>query len=280
MIQKNIDQKLIDLCSEIVDLYRSADSYSKKKLISKSKEFFETLMYKFLGKQVSCTDFPKYKKMFYESFDKLIIGHNDILHNEITLAIDRLNSYSVGAQVCDFAIAHNTMCVDWVVHNLLQIKDRSSFSRDYSQYLTSSDRFFNREECEKHSGKKRSFYRNAYRAEMYNHRIFSDADRDGWCDMYTPIILTRMAMEQYIKLLCSKYNLYDEKFNEESKFNLQVAIDKIYKANLIDKAMNNEMHCIRKRGNANTHSAEPAFLFANIHGIGLLVECYKRMGRH
>ena len=41
MIQKNIDQKLIDLCSEIVDLYRSADTYSKKKLISKSKDFFE-----------------------------------------------------------------------------------------------------------------------------------------------------------------------------------------------------------------------------------------------
>jgi hypothetical protein len=89
-----------------------------------------------------------------------------------------------------------------------------------------------------------------------------------------------MAMEQYIKLLCYKNGLYDEDFNEESKFNLKVAINKIYKANLIDSAMKSEMDCIRKRGNANTHSAEPAFLFANIHGIGLLVECYKRMGRH
>ena len=277
MINNSVDRKLVACCDEIVDLYRSTDSYSKKELLIKSRGFFEMLMYKFLGKQVPFTDFYKQKNDFYKSFDSHFVGHNDILHNEINLAMDRLNSYLAGSQVCDFGIDHNVMCIDWIVCTLLQLKARSALSSDYAHYLRSENRFFKKEESEKHTGRGLAFYRNAYRAEMYNHRMYSDADRDGWCDMYTPVILTRMAMEQYVKLLCYKNSLYDQKFNEGNTFNLKVAINKVYEANLIDKAMKNEMDCVRLRGNSNTHHAEPAFLFSNIHGIGLLIECYKRM---
>ena len=60
-------------------------------------------------------------------------------------------------------------------------------------------------------------------------------------------------------------------------FSLEKAIERMHNAGLIDYAMKVEMDCIRLRGNANTHSAEPAFLFSNMHGIGALAECYRRI---
>lgn len=279
MAMNGIDQKICTVGKEILARYAAGDA---KGSLSKSVEFFEAFIAKFLGKSVSCRDFYRLHDLqveFYKSFDKLI-AKNEVVHNEITSAIFRAAIFSTENSFVECGVAHNARCVDWILHEVLQLSGTSCFAQEYRTYLTAPNRFFKREDRDKLSGKLFLLHRNAWRAEMYTHRIYTDTNRDeGFGDMYTPLILTRMAMEQYVKFCCEKHNLYDEKMNEGSEFNLKVAIDRLKKNNVIDNAFKNELSLVRIRGNANTHNAEATWLFANLHGIDLLKECVQRMVR-
>ena len=116
------------------------------------------------------------------------------------------------------------------------------------------------------------FYRNAYRAEMYSHTKFcTDAHPDGTYDMYTPLILTRMGVEQYLKYLYEK-NIADTAPSMASE--TRQALES---KGIISKAWSNELWAILRRGNANTHSGAANYVFANMHGIEVLKMCFREI---
>ena len=136
-------------------------------------------------------------------------------------------------------------------------------------HLKSSSVAFPVERKSEFKEKAECFYRNAYRAEMYSHKVYTDTIKTGFFDMYTPLILARMGVEQYLKAYCK------DRFNSEPPSEPSECRKLLKRNGIITEAFSNEINAVLRRGNVNAHESYANYPFAIIHDIEMLKECFK-----
>ena len=92
--------------------------------------------------------------------------------------------------------------------------------------------------------------------------------------MYTPLILTRMAVEQYLKYM------YENNISTKIPSKASECREELEKKGIISKAFSNEIWAILRRGNVNTHEGYAGYVFAVMHCIAVLKMCFKELQTH
>lgn len=273
--QMNTDplvKRMLTTADEIVTLYMAGDSSSRVESLRRTQVYIEQFEEYVTGQHDGSRGFYCDTKALKEALARqLSIDVTPILI-EIELAVSRVRNFVSGESIADFGIDHNARFVDWTLR-LLGISAKSAFSDLNREYLSSTERFFSGDEERNYSGRKMLFYRNAYRAEMYSHKLYVDLNAKGTYDMYTPLILTRMAVEQYLKYL---YELNRISPETPSSSECRQAL---LKNHLITRANSNELWAVLRRGNANTHEGYASYVFANMHCIAVLKMCLEELRR-
>lgn len=267
--------KAVKEAEEIVNLYLRG---RKRDSLIKTVVFFDELnMYlfgktQFLSKFGKTTQFPP-----IEDFSKKIKMASEVKFNEYTLALGRAINCNNGDKILECGYEHNASFIDWFLYDVGLIDKDNRFkelSKARKTYLKSLNFTFVREDEDKYKGRAKLFYRSAYRAEMYSHNVYTDAIKDGFHDMYTPLILTRMGVEQYLK------SMYESKMKVDAPSKASTCREELEKKKYISKSLSNEIYAVLKRGNVNTHEGYANYSFAIIHGIEILKECLKYFNRN
>ena len=205
-----------------------------------------------------------------EAFSGGFPQNKSIIFIETLLAIKRVEYYFRGERIFDFGIEHNAMFVSFLMI-FFGFTKKSVFASQIKEYIASEKREFPYSKENAYTGRKKLFYRNAYRAEMYSHRFYTDLNPEGMYDMYTPLILTRMAAEQYLKAL------YEKTMGKEAPPTPAECRIELRESKIISRYYARELWAVLERGNANTHQGESNYAFANLHGINVLAHCFKEM---
>lgn len=260
----------VQLGNEIISLYNSSTYQNKKESVKHTKAFFMKIISYVAGDKT--ISFEEIKRLFLARFSDGARAK----WNEFDLAYNRVNLYLKTGEIEELGINHNAKFVDWILRELRIVEGNSIFSEINRSYLNTPQTFFDRNDESVFKQQRNPygmmFIRNAYRAEKYAR------ENDGFYDMYTPLILERMAIEQYLKSLCDKYKIYDEvdgkKTNtipsKPSRCKTLLESNKI-----ISRSMANEISAVLHRGNVNTHEGYASYAFAVIHGLDLLKYCSK-----
>lgn len=260
-------KELLKVADEIISEYTSGN---KKRSLEMTKTFLVDFEAYLTGNRVNPAHFViSYKNIETALSNKL---HTDVdpMMIEIGTATTRIKTFLSGAAIDDLGIDHNARFVDWALR-ILGLSEKTVFNSQNQEYLVSQQRYFSKEKEKLFSGRKMMFYRNAYRAEMYSHKLFTEIDREGQYDMYTPLILSRMAVEQYLKFS------YEKHFGEPAPATPSECREKLWKGKFLTSAFSNEIHAVLKRGNANTHEGYASYVFANMHCIQVLKKCFEQM---
>ena len=271
--QHPIEKKMIALADEILTLYFSGKKDNKYESIKKTDEFIKEYLnliqknedkLKKENKRLS-----KELRDFKMGLSKQYSQEVSIHKIEAELVARRIENVS---QVDEIGFLHNVLFVSWSLE-ILGIKQREVINDTIHQELH-SPLIYNLVDTSNLDLRRRIFIRNAKRAEQYSHHPIKD--------MYTPLILSRMAIEQCIKLLheekigpipkVEKINSFGKKREEE----MSVAdITKVLTQNkIISSYFSEELSAVRRRGNANTHYGEADYPFAVIHGLHVLNKLY------
>lgn len=265
-VSNPLEKNLLALADELLTLYLSNEVERRLKSLEKSSDYINALK-EYVDridsdtpaingiKEALCGDFPKNKSIFYI---------------EAYLAVKRIEYFWRGETIEDFGIEHNAMFVVFTLISL-GISKKSIFTPTIKEYIRSSERAFPCDNQNRYEGRKRLFYRNAYRAEMYSHRFYTDLNPEGMYDMYTPLILTRMATEQYLKYM------YEKHIGEEAPATPAECRIALRENGIISRYFARELWAALERGNANTHQGEANYAFTNLHGIKLLKKCFDEM---
>lgn len=260
------ERKLLALADELLTLYMSDEAGGRLKSLEKTSDYIKALG-EYIEKIDSDTaivsgikealkgDFPRNKSIFYI---------------EAYLAVKRIEYFWRGETIENFGIEHNAMFVVFTLISL-GISKKSIFTPTIKEYIRSSERAFPYDNQNAYEGRKKLFYRNAYRAEMYSHRFYTDLNPEGMYDMYTPLILTRMATEQYLKYM------YEKHIGGEAPPTPAECRIALRENGIISRYFARELWAALERGNANTHQGESNYAFTNLHGIKLLKKCFDEM---
>ena len=200
-------------------------------------------------------------------------------------------------EICEAGLLHNVLYVNWLIKNVLGLekgKELHEIKLLYAEIFQREQTFLDddqekvRKALEKNHSeqleRKLHFIRNAKRVER-----FSSPPID---DMYVPLILSRTAIEQYVKYVCfdkfgtiPKWTAEEiEKLKNENtkkraianpQKNLNDLINHLSENQIITKSYANELHALRLRGNANTHQSMANYKFAVAHCLMMLREFYK-----
>ena len=272
----SVSRRIVESADEIVSLYMAGRNLDS---LRKTQSFLAYLEQYLTGKQNNRFSFctPAVIEALSKRFrcDK-----DDVMpiSNEFYLAVGRVKNLIYGEHIDSFGFDHNARFVDWVLVRCLRWvnETESVFNASNKEYLTSSERFFQggSDEERKYNGRIKLFYRNAYRAEMYSHKLYTDINSKGTYDMYTPLILSRMAVEQYLKYM------YELKISREAPSKPSECREELEKKKIISMAFSNEIWAMLKRGNANTHDGFAGYVFANMHCIAVLKKCWKELQTH
>ena len=269
---RQTDRELIAKADEIITLYMSGTKSGRKESLKETKEYL-ALLEKRLTNSSGEGGAKKFSFMTREVEDALEnMLHVDIdpIKIELELAVYRVRNMVHGDRIYDFGYDHNARFVDWTLR-LLGLIQITAFNDSNKEYLSSHDRFFRAEDEHKYSGRKKLFYRNAYRAEMYSHKLYTDLNSEGQYDMYTPLILSRMAVEQYLKYT------YEKHFGTPALEKPAECRDALQDASVISWCLSNEIRALLKRGNLNTHDGYASYVFANMHCIEVLKTCMNEL---
>ena len=286
-------EKIVLLADEVLTLYLKGGA-DRIKSLEKTKEFtkafVEAVNYGISNKAKYPSDVIAIKNCLENSNCK---EKQSIVVTESRLVRNRLDSKE---KICESGLLHNVLYANWLIKNVLGVekgKELHEIKLLYSQVFQCKQVFLDddqekvRKELEKNYSeqleRKLNFIRNAKRVER-----FSSPPID---DMYVPLILSRMANEEYIKYLCVKeYGKIPEwtkqeieKLDENTKKrvsvgstkNLNDLINHLLDDKKITKAYANELHALRLRGNANTHQSMANYKFAVAHCVMMLREFYK-----
>ena len=253
-------RKAVKEAEKIVNLYLNG---YKSESLNRTMGFFDELnMYLF----------RKTQSPSIEDFSKKIKMASEVKFNEYSLAINRARNCNNSEKILECGYEHNASFIDWFLYDIGLIDKANRFkelSEARKTYLKNLNFSFVREDEDKYKGRAKLFYRNAYRAEMYSHKVYTDAIKDEFYDMYTPLILTRMGVEQYLK------SMYESKMKVEAPSYASQCRQELEKKKYISKNLSNEIYAVLKRGNVNTHEGYASYPFAIIHGIEILKECLK-----
>lgn len=267
----------VKIANEILSLYHSSSIADKKKSVERTKDFLDQVVSFVMKKDGLTLNKPQVKDRFFANL-------GDGAHakwNELMLVHNRSLTYIKSGQVEGFGIDHNAKFIDWLLRKGLAIvkEENGHFADVNRHYLNGLPVFFHREDEGVYEKKGNPygmmFIRNAYRAEMYAR------ERDKLNDMYTPLILTRMAVEQYLKAMCKANKIYGENHEKGANQPPQVCPpsnagecrSKLFAKKLITDSLSQEIATVLYRGNVNTHHGYASYAFAVIHGIELLKHC-------
>lgn len=266
----------VQLAEQIIQLYLDGKREASLKI---TLDFFNELNFYLFHK----TDFVKPTQANHhfnelESlFTRKIKEASEVKWNEYNLAFLRAKFFAKGLSVKDYGYDHNASFIDWFIYDIGLIKKenrRKELSEKRGRILKENNFIFNREKEEQYKGRAKLFYRNAYRAEMYSHKIYTDIDKKGFYDMYTPLILTRMGVEQYLKAM------YENTFHSQALEKPSSCRKELKKNKIISDVYSNEIFAILQRGNVNTHEGYASYPFAIIHGLAVLKECLQYFNKN
>lgn len=273
------------LVAEAIDIIETYLKGDGKASLNKSYEYFLNLEKYLFGKS-----FENWKErdIAFEKEQKM----SEVQYCEYSLAIGR-SMYPEFATPLGYA--HNAAFINWYMTGKGFFKEPyTGFDKHAKEYLRSSDNFcFDHDGLDKYRGKGKVelFYRNASLAEYYAH-----TKDKGWGDMYTPLILARQAVEQYVDQLCDDNNIdlnvandvlkkmHEDRQKKNPKLpdyrpkKYLVTSDKITvlrEKRCISQTWSKEIFAVVDRGNANTHQGKSGYPFAVIHSLEVLKECFK-----
>ena len=256
-------RKMLELADEIVTCYKNGDNFNRRRSLERTEEYVKTLELALTGSNSGNFDRRELKNAirarFPEDFDPIMC--------EFELAIRRVESCMKGKYIESIGFDHNAAFVDWTLW-LFGIVKASAFSEDNKNYLQSNERFFKPEEKNSFTGMKKLFFRNAYRAEMYSHKVCTTVEPDGTYDMYTPLILSRMAVEQYLKWL------YAQKISTTFPERISDCKKELEEKRFLSRSLSNEIGAVLRRGNANAHDGDAGYIFSVRHCIAVLKLCF------
>ena len=267
-------KKMISTADEIVTLYMSGSRNGRSESLKKTKEYLAYFEQYVTGKHDSKKTFSFSTPVVRQELANKLKVDIEPISIELDLAVNRVRNMVFGEHIDDYGYDHNVRFVDWTLRILGLRPDRSIFHEANKQDASSTERFFNGAEEKQYTGRKMLFYRNAYRAEMYSHKLYTDLNTEGTYDMYTPLILTRMAVEQYLKYM------YEKKISSKAPSKPSECREALEKKGIISKALSNEVWAVLRRGNANTHEGYASYVFANRHCIAVLKMCLKELQTH
>lgn len=273
-------QQAVSIANEVLSLYLSG---RKEESLKKSKKFFSSL-----NKYEFGADFVNEKL-----FKSKIKNAEDVKFNEYNSARIRISCALSGEKIEDFGYDHNVMFIDWFLYEIGLI-EKTNMSPELTQirsnYFRDPHFFFSRDDEKQHSGNRAdAFFRSAYRAEIYAHQTFTlnlhnsgleatvtytlktgktiTLKAIGMYDMFTPLILSRMAVEQYLKAL------YEKELKKPAEGTVSKIRETLLNRHILPKGLSNEIYSVIKRGNTNTHSGEATYNFGIMHGIEVLKKC-------
>ena len=263
-------EEIVQCFNEALNLYLSG---KKRESFEKTKENFKELEILTL-KDWFDKDWNKRKEVFEERIDSSV---KDLIYKEYSLACGR----AIYGTRFDFGYTHNIYFWDFFL-KVIKIKPEEILRKEEEEYFRSNQIFFSRDNLDKYKGKGRIefFYRNASFADLYAHK-----GSKGFCDLYTPLILSRMAVEQYVEQLCEDNKIdkkvvkenYLKKHQEElrGKPGISNYVATLSDLNYISNGWSQEIYAVIFRGNMNTHKGWASYPFAVIHSLEVLKECFK-----
>ena len=266
-------KKMISTADEIVTLYMSGSRSGRSESLKKTKEYLAYFEQYVTGKHDSRKTFSFLTPVVRQELANKLKVDIEPIGIELDLAVNRVRNMVFGEHIDDYGYDHNVRFVDWSLR-ILGLIEKAAFDASNREYAASRERFFNGAEEKQYTGRKMLFYRNAYRAEMYSHKLYTDLNTEGTYDMYTPLILTRMAVEQYLKYM------YEKKISSKAPSKPSECREALEKKGIISKALSNEVWAVLRRGNANTHEGYASYVFANMHCIAVLKMCLKELQTH
>ena len=266
-------QKMILVADEIVTLYMTGGRNDRIESLKKTKEYLAYFEYYITGAHDNQKHFSFVTATVKQALEKKLSIDVEPVSIEIELAVHRVRNMAYGEAIPEYGYDHNVRFVDWSLR-ILGLIEKTAFDALNREYLSSSKRFFSASGERNYKGRKMLFYRNAYRAEMYSHKLYTDLNTDGVYDMYTPLILTRMAVEQYLKYM------YENKISSQAPSKPSECREALESKGVISRALSNELWAVLKRGNANTHEGYASYVFANMHCIEVLKMCLKELQTH
>ena len=285
------ENELIKEADEILTLYFSGTESGKLESLKKSNQFkndfFDFLELAKLQGNDAYKANPEWVKIksILTAPEFKYIDQSNVFTIEASLAkhrFDRLEKNFVSFEEYDFL--HNLLFISFMLE-FMGVKENKAIKALKKEIYTRPF-FFNRDEIVKYKDERASFLRNAYRAEEYAYKHK---------DWYTPLILTRMALEQYAKYTIKMYSVTGEIPKEENELGVLKSFDfnrmcielaklkpdegkeHLTKYPLISMPLKIQLDAARGRGNQNTHYGEFDYPFAVIHGIMLLKKCYNEM---
>lgn len=266
-------KKMILVADEIVSLYMSGNRAYRIESLKKTKEYLAYFEYYITGTHDTHKSFSFATSAVKQNLEKKLSIDVEPVSIEIELAVHRVRNMVYGESIPDCGYDHNARFVDWTLR-ILGLVEKTAFDALNREYLSSTKRFFSASGEQSYRGRKMLFYRNAYRAEMYSHKLYTDLNSEGMYDMYTPLILTRMAVEQYLKYM------YEKKISSQAPSKPSECREALENMGVISRALSNELWAVIKRGNANTHEGYASYVFANMHCIEVLKMCLKELQAH
>lgn len=269
----SLAKKMISTADEIVTLYMSGSRSGRTESLKKTKEYLAYFEQYVTGKHDSKKTFSFLTPVVRQELANMLKVDIEPIGIELDLAVNRVRNMVFGEHIDDYGYDHNVRFVDWTLR-ILSLIEKTAFDASNREYLSSTERFFNGADEKQYKGRKMLFYRNAYRAEMYSHKLYTDLNSDGTYDMYTPLILTRMAVEQYLKYM------YEKEIASKAPSKASECREALEKKGIISKALSNEVWAVLRRGNANTHEGYASYVFANMHCIAVLKMCLKELQTH
>ncbi len=273
-------QGLIAAAEEVLDGYFSKDVGAGAQSVAATEQFIKELEIYLTGADSGLT-LPLVNVPIKAEFRKRFREGCDVAWTEYLVATGRIACCKRGEEMYSFGIAHNARFVNWILRRFEVIpRSANLFGKENKEYLDRSNAFPWDDGRFAGMGRAECFYRNAKRAEMY----YKPQPRGGKFvyDMYTSLILSRMAVEQYIK------DVYERRigpvFREEEdetgrKKRRDLGFDEIRKAleaeGAISGAFSNEIKAVQARGNITAHASYASYAMAAVHNLDVLKECLK-----
>ena len=258
MIYKNITQdlycsELVSIANKIIRNYESNINYNYDVEIFLKKFIDVVLMH---GKY-TITNLKQEERL--KLFKK---SQSEDFINEFEAVIDRVERFKKGRSISTFGNKHSLYVVNFCMMALSK-----HYNQPYTHYFKQETDAELKKRIHRFDKIKQInntyfniFYHNAFRAEKYFY--------EG--DFYINMIVTRMAVEQFINFL------YDF-FKIKSNLTLSPKVNKVVQDKLAPDHLSTEMLVAVKRGNNNTHQGYSGYYFSAKHNLDLLVEMQELM---
>ena len=246
-------QIIVDKANSVMKLY--FENKKHESLIESKKLFDEIERFLFGEPKHSYIELRKSFMEKYES-DKFKI----VKWNEFILAYFRIENTTEDNKIPDAGYDHNVHFIDWFLYENRIIEKRNKKLRDKLLEYFENELFFT-------SYKKRTFSPDSRRYKFYSSANRAEIPfHEDW-DLSTTLILTRMALEQYLKYT------YENFFKQDAPDSPSQCLNELKIKGAVTETYFTEFKTLLLRGNTNAHDSSSSYAFAVVHGLEMLKEC-------